>query len=379
MDFRWSKDQIERYDTVLRQARERLASTSGIGTGEHQMKGWRLLADLGTHGWCVPAEYGGSGLGALDTARLVEALGRGCPDTGLVFGASAQSFSCTMPLVRFGRAALRDRLLPGICAGDVVLGHAMTEADSGSDVSRLAVTARRVPEGWVLDGEKTFVSNGPVADMFIVYATTDPAAGHLGISAFVVDRGTAGVTPGPAHRKMGLEGCLAGGLRLDGCFVPDEQVLGVPGQGTSIFKYGMAWERTCLFAGYLGLGDRVLQRAIEHARDRRQFGRPLSGFQAVTHRIADMAVHLESARLLLYRACWCLDEGQPATIEVAMAKLAVSENVLATTLSAVRLFGARGYTRDDGIEAALRDTVPGTIFSGTSDIQREIITKELGL
>ncbi|MFY1625618.1 acyl-CoA dehydrogenase family protein [Micromonospora sp. WMMD723] len=379
MDFRWSPAQSERYDRVLGQARERFPSASGIGTDAHRADGWKHLADMGVHGWCVPTEYGGEALGALDTARLVEALGRGCADTGLVFGASAQLFSCTVPILHFGDAALRARLLPAICAGELVVGNAMTENEAGSDVSRLSVTARRVPDGWILDGEKSFVSNGPVADAFVTYATTDPGAGHLGLSAFVIERQSAGVGVGPRHDKMGLAGCPAGPLRLTGCFVPDAQVLGTPGQGAAIFQTGMAWERTCLFAGYLGLADRILDRVTDHVTHRRQFGRPLSRFQAVSHRLADMAVQVESARLLLYRACDEIDRGQPAALSIAMAKLAVSEHVLAAALDAVRLFGARGYLRDEGIEATLRDTVPSVIFSGTSDIQREIIARELKL
>jgi alkylation response protein AidB-like acyl-CoA dehydrogenase len=156
-------------------------------------------------------------------------------------------------------------------------------------------------------------------------------------------------------------------------------VLGEPGQGGWIFQHSMGWERACLFAGFLGLADRLIDQAVEHARQRRQSGRSISRFQAVSHRIADMKLRTESARLLLYRACWEMDRGGPAGLWVALSKLAVSEGVLTTALDAVRLFGGRGYLRGEGIEAALRDSVPSLIFSGTSDIQRDIISRELGL
>jgi alkylation response protein AidB-like acyl-CoA dehydrogenase len=309
----------------------------------------------------------------------VEALGRGCPETGLVFGTSAHLFACAMPLVDFGPDALREELLPGICTGELIAGNAITEADAGSDVSRLSVTARRTRGGWLLDGEKSFVSNGPVADVYVTYATTDPGAGHLGITGFVVRRGARGLSVGEPMEKMGLLQCPAGTLRFDDCFVPDASTLGEPGQGGAIFQHSMGWERACLFAGYLGLMDRLIDQCVEHARNRRQFGRRLSGFQAVSHRIAEMKLRTESARLLLYRACWEMDRGAPATLSIALSKLAVSEGALSSALDAVRIFGGRGYQRADRIEAALRDTVPSVLFSGTSDIQREIITRELGI
>jgi alkylation response protein AidB-like acyl-CoA dehydrogenase len=178
---------------------------------------------------------------------------------------------------------------------------------------------------------------------------------------------------------MGLSQCPASTVRFDQVFVPDEQVLGEPGQGGFIFQHSMGWERACLFAGFLGLADRVLDQAIAHAKSRKQGGHRLAEFQAVSHRIAEMKLRLESARLLLYRACWEMDQQLPATLSIALSKLAVSEGVLANALDAVRLFGGRGYQRADRIEAALRDAVPSVIFSGTSDIQRQIIARELGL
>lgn len=348
-------------------------------TAYYDRADWRRLGRLGLLGLSVPTRYGGGGLGALDTTRQVEALGRGCVETGLVFGASAHLFACAMPIVDFGTEELRTRVLPGICTGELIAGNAMTEVEAGSDVSRLALTGRRVAGGWVLDGEKSFVSNGPAADVYVAYATTDPKAGHLGVTGFVVERGAEGVTPSEPFAKMGLWQCPAGSVRFENCFVPDAQVLGEPGQGGVIFQHSMGWERACLFAGYTGLADRVLDQCVAYVRERRQFGRRLSEFQAVTHRIAEMKLRLEAARLLLYRACWERDNGRPATLSIALSKLAVSEGVLASALDAVRLFAGRGYQRADRIEAALRDAVPSVIFSGTSDIQRELIARELGL
>lgn len=378
MEFSWSTEQQTRYDRMVAAVRQHFGSGPGDPEETFFSPGdWKSLADLGILGLSVPVEYGGSGHGALDSAYLLEALGTACTRTGLIFAACAHLFACTMPIVEFGAEELRRRLLPRLCGGDLVAGNAMTESDAGSDVSRLATTARQVPGGWMLDGAKSFVSNGPVADVLVTYATTDPAGGHLGLTAFVVETATGGVRLGEPLQKMGLSQCPAGTVEFADCFVPDQQVLGVPGQGAAIFQQSMGWERCCLFAGYLGLAERLLRSTTRHVRDRRQFGRPLHDFQAVSHRLADMKVRTEAARLLLYRACWLLDQGERNALAIAISKLAVSEAAVATSLEAVRIFAARGYLVSDGIEAALRDSVPSVIFSGTSDIQRELIVREL--
>jgi alkylation response protein AidB-like acyl-CoA dehydrogenase len=330
-------------------------------------------------GASVPTRYGGAGLGALDTARQFEAAGHGCPDTGLVFAAAAHLFACTMPIVAFAADAVRERLLPGLASGDLVAGNAMTEPEAGSDVGRLRTTATATDDGFRLDGTKSFVSNGPVADVFVTYAVTDPTAGHWGISAFVVDADTPGIRVGPPLRKLGMEGCTASEVEFVDCVVPADAVLGEPGQGSAIFQHSMGWERACLFALYLGVQDRLIARCVEHVRERRQFGRRLSEFQSVSNRIVEMTLRVESARLLLYRACWALDADEPATLLAALSKLAVSEGAVASATDAIALFGSRGYLREWGIEAALRDAIGGTVFSGASDVQRQLVAMELGL
>jgi alkylation response protein AidB-like acyl-CoA dehydrogenase len=377
VDFGWSAEQRDRYEATLTAVRE--AFPPRCTATPYSRQDWLRLGELGLLGVSVPARYGGGGRTALESAHLVEAFGRGCVDTGLVFAACAHLFACTMPIVEFGVETTRQRLLPELCAGRLIAGNAMTEREAGSDVSTLAVTATEVPGGFVLNGEKSFVSNGPVADIYVTYATSDPRAGHLGITAFVVAGTAPGVVAGEPLAKMGLWSCPAGTVRFEDCFVPDDCVLGAPGTGGAIFQHSMSWERTCLFAGYVGMMDRLIGQAIEHVRQRRQFGRRLREFQSVTNRIVEMKLRAEGARLLLYRACWELEQGCAATLSVALSKLAISEGVLASALDAVQLFGARGYLREDGIEAALRDAVPSVIFSGTSDIQRQLIARELGL
>ena len=379
MDFGWPAAVAERYDRLLYAVRAAFGDSTRPADQFYTRDDWSRLGELGILGLSVPAAYGGGGLGALETSRMLEAFGRGCPDTGLVFGASAHLFACAMPIAEFASERIRKRVLPGMCDGQLIAGNAITEADAGSDVSRLTVTATAVPGGYQLNGTKSFVSNGPASDVFVTYATTDPNAGHLGITGFVVERETRGVEVGEPFEKMGLLSCPAGPVRFDDCFVPDDHVLGVPGQGGSIFQFSMGWERTCLFAGYLGLLDRLVERCVGYARTRRQFGRRIGEFQAVADRIVNMKLRLDSARLLMYRACWAMDNGGGSALDVALAKLAISEGAVASALDAVQVFGGRGYLRADGIEAVLRDTVPSTIFSGTSDIQRVLVAREMGL
>ena len=377
MDFGWTPQQRARYDAALTTARQRFApetGTPGIAPDD-----WRALGESGLLGASVEPKYGGSGLGALDTALLFEAFGRGCPDTGLVFGAAAHLFACAMPIAEFGPTALRERLLPGMCAGGSVAANAMTEPGAGSDVSTLATTATPVDGGYLLNGTKSFVSNGPAADVFVTYATTDPAAGHFALTAFVVERGAAGMHAGEPFGKLGMASCPAGQVEFADCFVPHENVLGERGQGSVVFQQSMLWERTCLFALYVGLQDRLIDQAVAHAKERRQFGRPLSEFQSVSNRIVEMKLRLESGRLLLYRACWSLDRAEPDPLGSALSKLAVSEAAVASAVDAIQLLAGRGYLTGQGVEAALRDALGGTIFSGTSDIQRQIIARELGL
>ncbi|MCI3271292.1 acyl-CoA dehydrogenase family protein [Streptomyces cylindrosporus] len=377
MEFGWNEEQQARYDDVL--TATRAAFPTPPGSGFYSRKDWLLLGEIGLLGACLPEEYGGQGLGALDTARVVEAVGRGCADTGLVFGAAAHTFACAVPIAAFGTPETKRRLLPELAAGRLIAGNAMTEPEAGSDSSRLGMIATAVDGGYLLNGTKSFVSNGPAADVYVTYGTVNPKAGFLGVTGFVVDRGAEGVVVGAPYEKMGMHSCPAGAVTFEDCFVPEAQVLGGVGAGAAIFQHSMGWERACLFALYLGLLDRLLEQCVAHARQRRQFGRRIGEFQSVSNRIADIKVRLEGARLLLYRACWSMDQGEPSVLEIALSKLAVSEGVLASAADAVRIFGGRGYLREDGIEAALRDAVPSTIFSGTSDIQRQLIVKEIGL
>jgi alkylation response protein AidB-like acyl-CoA dehydrogenase len=375
MDFGWTEEEREIYNHIYSQT----MLWPEPGPGFFAPEEWKLCASLGLLGLSVPERYGGEGRGFLATARAVEAFGRGAPDMGLVFSAMAHLFACVMPIVEHGDEALRREILPRLSSGEWVGANAITEEGAGSDVTQVATRAERDGENYVLTGEKCFVSNGPAADAFVVYAASQPDLGYLGVSAFVVERGTPGLVVGEPFEKLGLDRCPASTLRLDRCVVPGSRRLGGEGQGAAIFQAAMRWERTCLFAAYLGRIERLAELCAEHARARVQFGRPIGSNQAISHRLARMRLRLEAARLLLWRACWRLDQDEPAHADVAMAKLAISEAAAESAMDAVRIFGGDGIRSDRGIERELRDAVPSLVFSGTSEMQLELIVRELGL
>lgn len=381
MDFGWPVKEQELHARILAFARERLNRDVAERDREHRFAHdeWRLCGEFGLLGLSVPERYGGLGLSALATARMIEAFGCGCEDAGLVFSAAAHLFACAMPIALHGTEAVRERMLPLLASGAWIGANAMTEAEAGSDAFALKTTAVRDGDSYVLSGEKTYVTNGPIADAIVVYCITNPANGYLGVSAFVVEKGAAGLTVGKPFDKMGLSTSPICSIYLDGCRVPASNMLGSEGAGAAVFGDSMRWERACLFGSYLGSMERQLARTIAHAKERRQFKKAIGKHQAIGHRIANMKLRLEAARLLLYRGCWQLDQGGDPTLEISLAKLAVSEGAIESSLDAIHIHGGAGFMTEMGIERALRDAVPSTLFSGTSEIQRDLIAKRLGL
>jgi alkylation response protein AidB-like acyl-CoA dehydrogenase len=339
---------------------------------------WRRIGRFGLLGAAVPAADGGWGLDRLTTALVFEAFGRGCRDGGLGMSAGAHAFACTAPLARYGGHELRARWLRGLASGEHVGALAVTEPEAGSDTSAIQAHAVRTAGGYRLRARKVFVTNAPIADVFIVVAATAPDDGVLGLSGFAVERDRAGVHVGAPVRLIGLSTSPIADVEID-CELPVSNRLGGEGHGHLVFDAAMEWERTCLFAFWLGTLGRQLDETVAFARRRRQFGRPIGANQAISHRVVDMKLRLETARLLLYRACWTADAGRTATLDISLAKLAISEAAVQSSIDAIRIHGAAGTVRGAGTESVLRDAVPGTIYSGTSDMHREIVARLLGL
>lgn len=380
MEFAWTQAQQEAYQRIFDYTQQYLCPEITDTIPHWHRAQWRQCGDIGLLGLSVPTHYNGQGMNALTSAYMLEAFGRGCQDMGLVFSVAAHLFACCMAIVEFGSSQLKELFLPKLCSGEFVGANAITEQTSGSDVFSMQTRAIRDGDSYVLTGTKSYVSNGPVADVFVVYAVTRPEHGYLGISSFLVEKNNPGLVVHEPFQKMGLRSTPGCQITLNACRVPSTQILGQEGQGGTIFTQSMQWERACLFAGYIGLMERQIERTISYAKKRRQFGKPIGKNQAISHRIVDMKLRLEAARLLLYRACWLLDKGEKhAQLFISLSKLATSEAAVQGGLDAIHIHGSIGFEQEYGIESMLRDAIPSTIFSGTSEMQREIIARELGL
>ena len=381
MDFSWTEEQLKYKKAVVEFAQKEL--NQGLIEHDRQSEissqNWQKCAQFGILGLAVPEKYGGSESDILTTMLVMEGLGYGCRDNGLIFAMNAQMWSVQHPIIAFGTEDQKQKYLPGLCCGELIGAHAMSEPDSGSDAYSLRARAKRVDDGYILNGTKMFVTNAPIADFALVFATVDSAKGIGGVTAFLVEKGTPGFRVSRNIEKMGLRTSPMGEVILEDCLVPAENRLGAEGAGSSIFNSSMEWERSCILGSHVGAMEHQLEGCIRYARERRQFGQPIGKFQAVANRIAEMKVRLETARLLLYKVAWLKQAGKPAIMEAALAKLYLSECFVQSSLDAVRTYGGYGYMTELEVERDLRDAIGGTLYSGTSDIQRMIIARWLGL
>lgn len=381
MDFSWSKEQLAFKEMVIKFAQNEL--NEGLieqdRAGEISIDNWKKCAELGILGLPIPEEYGGTAEDIMTTMLVMEGLGYGCKDNGLIFAMNAQMWSVQLPILLFGTEEQKKKYLPGLCSGDLIGAHGMSEPDSGSDAYSLHTRADRVEGGYMINGSKMFVTNAPFCDLAVIFATIDPSKGMGGITAFVVEKGTPGFRVSHKLEKMGLRTSPMGELIFDDCFLTEENRLGKEGAGVSIFNSSMEWERSSILASHIGAMERQLETSIRYARERRQFGQPIGKFQSISNRIADMKVRLETARLLLYKVAWSKQVGKSAILDAALAKLYLSECFVQSSLDAIRIHGGYGYMTEFEVERNLRDAVGGTLYSGTSDIQRVIIARWLGL
>jgi len=381
VNFDLNDEQRQRMTAILEFAQTKLSpgARAREQEGRFDRDLWAEAAAFGLAGLAIPEQWGGSGLDALDTAVALEALGKGCEDGGLVFSLCAHLLACAVPLWRSGSDEQRAEYLSDLATGKLIGANAISEPESGSDVFAMRATAERDGDDYLLDGTKCFVTNAPVADLFVVYASSSPDKKLFGISAFLVPRQTPGLRIGSGHPKIGLRSSPWGELYLERCRLPQMARLGKEGAGAAIFRQSMAWERGCLFGAYVGAMERTLERCVEHARERKQFGHPIGHYQAISHKLVDMKLRLETSRLLLRKAAWQLSQDRRCEEDLALAKLWVSECAVQCGLDAIQVFGGAGVVTDTGVDALLRDALPARIFSGTSEMQREIIARYLGL
>jgi len=347
--------------------------------GTFDRDAWQRCAQFGLFGMPVPREYGGSELSISSAMAIMEGLGYGTRDQGLLFSIQAHLWAATMPILLYGTPEQKRAYLPKLGNGTLIGANAASEADAGSDVFAMRTRAERVGDRYVLNGSKVFVTNATVADVFVLYATIDPGLGPLGITAFVVEADRPGVVVGKSIEKMGLRTSPMAEVTLTDCAVPLENRLGREGRGAEVFEGSMEWERGCILASCLGDMRFVLERCIEHAQQRRQYGKPIGKYQSVANLMVSMKVRLDSCRPLVYRIGMLKERNRPAFLEASVAKLHVSECYVASCLDAIQVFGGYGYMTDQQIERGLRDAIGSGLYSGTNQIQQNIIARGLGL
>ncbi|MCR4805319.1 MAG: acyl-CoA dehydrogenase [Clostridia bacterium] len=335
------------------------------------------LFDLGVMGMCVPESYGGAGADPLASAIAIEELSKQCASTGDIV--ATHNGLCCDPIMTYGTDEQKAKYLPMLTKGRKVGAFALTEPNAGSDASKGVTNAKLAGDHWVLNGSKIFITNGYVAEVFVVFAMTDRTKGTRGISAFIVEKDFPGFSVGKHEVKMGLHGSPTAEIVFQDCIVPKENLLGELGKGFKIAMATLDGGRIGIAAQALGIAEGALEEAIAYTKGRVQFGKPIAKFQNTQFTLADMELGCEAGRLLTYQAAIAKAEGRRYTKEAAMAKLFCSEHAMKTTTKALQMFGGYGYTNDYPMERMMRDAKITEIYEGTSEVQRIVISGNMGL
>ncbi len=381
MDFAWSEQQRELLDAVGRFAREQL----NYDVIENDRKAifnhdaWKKCGEFGIQGLLVPSEYGGLGQDPLTTVAALERLGYACKDNGLLFSINAHMWTAVSPLVANGTEAQKQKFLPGLCNGTLIGGNAMSEPNSGSDAFALATTATKQGDKYVLNGSKIFITNGPVADVLVVFANVDKSRGADGITAFLVEKGMPGFDPSHKIEKMGVRTSPMSEVFFENCEVPAENLLGKEGGGAFLFTRSLTWERGCILASAVGSMQRLLEKCIRYANERKQGGQSIGKFQQVATKIVEMKLRVESARHMLYHFGWVAGHRKAVYLEAAMTKLHIATAWVQCAEDAIQIHGGYGYMTEYEVERELRDAIGAKLYSGTSEVQRNIIASLIGL
>ena len=378
VDFRLTEEQLMFKEQVLKFARKEIAPRSREQDlkGEFDWHSWRRLGEFGILGLHFPEEFGGSGADVMTSVLAAEALGEAGVDGGLTLSYGAHTYLCGDTIFTHGTEEQRRTYVPKLASGEWVGCMGLTEPGAGSDVASIRTRADRKADHWVLNGTKMFITNGAIADVAVIYAKTDMAAWHAGMSAFIVEKGTPGFSVSRSLNKMGVRTSPTSELVFQDCAIPLENLLGGEGEGFTMAMQTVEWDRSTLLAPFLGAVSFLIQRCSRYAQERVQFGRPIAYFQAVRHKLADMKIFLEAARSLVYRIAWCKDQGRPLNhLEAAVAKLFLGDWSLGPTNDAMLLHGGYGYCHEYDVERVFRDSRLAPIGGGTSDVQKVIISR----
>ncbi|HEY3367256.1 MAG TPA: acyl-CoA dehydrogenase [Symbiobacteriaceae bacterium] len=378
MDFFLTEDQKMIRDAIRQLAEKEIAPRSAAYNAQHEFpwRNFKLLAENGYLNMHLPEPYGG-GMDWVSYAIVIEELARACAVTSVIFEVHCSLHS--EAIFHFGSKEQKDKYLPKLTAGEILGAYALTEPGAGSDAAALRTSAVKDGDAYVLNGEKTFITNGGQAGLYIVFArtNTDPASGHKGISAFLVEAGTPGFSIGKPMEKMGLHASHTTTLHFEDCRVPVGQLLGPEGDGFKIAMAILDRGRIGIAAQAVGITQAALDDSVKYARERTTFGKPIAEHQAIAFKVADMATDLEAARLMLYRAAFLMGQGARATREISMAKLFASEMAMKHTVEAVQIHGGYGYMQDYRVERLMREAKITQLYEGTSEIQRMVISRAL--
>ena len=338
---------------------------------------WHKLADMGMMGIAYPEEYGGAGLSYLTYIACCEELAKHCATTSVMV--SAHSSLCCWPIEHFGTEEQKQKYLPALCSGEKLGAFGLTEPGAGTDAAMQKTTAEDKGDHWLINGSKIFITNAGYASVFVIFAMTDKSLGTKGISAFIVDRDTPGFSVGAHEKKMGIRGSSTCELIFDNCKVPKENLLGEVGKGFKIAMMTLDGGRIGIGAQALGIAQGCIDQTVKYTQERIQFGKRISQFQNTQFQLADMQTKVDAARLLIYRAAQAKQDGEPYSHLAAMGKLFASETASDVTRRCVQLVGGYGYTREYPFERMMRDAKITEIYEGTSEVQRMVISRAMGV
>ena len=331
------------------------------------------MAELNLMGMPYPEKVGGAGADYVSYIIVIEEISRACASTGIIL--SAHTSLATWPVYKFGSQAQHDLYLADMAAGRRLGAFALTEPGAGTDAAAGTTTATLHADGYALNGSKIFITNAPYADVYIVFAKTDPDRGARGMSAFIIEKDTPGLSVGEAEHKLGIRGSSTPPLYFADCRVPKDALLGQEGDGFKIAMQTLDGGRIGVSAQALGIAQAALDASVAYAKERVQFGKPIAAQQAIQWMIADMATQVDAARLLVYRAASCIDNGRPYSTEGAMAKLFASETATRVADRAIQIHGGYGYTESYPVERNYRDAKITELYEGTSEVQRMVISR----
>ncbi len=375
MDFELTDEQQLIRDAVREFTESELAPIAAELDRDHRFPQEILpkLAALNLMGMPFPEKAGGAGTDYVSYIIALEEISRVCASTAVIL--SAHTSLATWPIFKFGTEAQKDKYLPDMASGRRLGAFALTEPAAGTDAAAGTATAMLKGDEYVLNGSKIFISNAPYAEVYIVFAKTDPERGSRGMSAFIVERDTPGFSVGEAEHKLGIRGSSTPPLYFADCRIPRDALLGGEGNGFKIAMQTLDGGRIGIAAQALGIAQAALEASVAYAKERVQFGKPIATLQAIQWMIADMATEIDAARLLVYRAAWCVDNGRPYSTEGAIAKLFASETATRVSGKAIQIHGGYGYTESYPVERNYRDAKITELYEGTSEVQRMVIAR----